>query len=435
MEAFVTEAFALLGVGLLFIGLRSYVRISTVGWKGLQADDYLMWFAAILYSGETALAYSVGAFWRGLANNGMTDEQRLLLDPNSEEFMLRVNGSKTQVAGWSTYTLLLWVIKAAMCTFYLRLTDGLEFKTRIYVGFGLIFSTWLAVFLSIMFSCVPFHKNWQIYPDPGNFCQPAISKIDIFVTVVLNVITDLYLMSIPIPMLWRASIPRAKKGGLILLFSGGLFVTMAGILRCVLIITDPINGAQQAGSWAVRETFVAVVTSNMPMVFPLVMRWGRPLLGTLRSISSTKNSKLSRSGDPHSGAFKLEDKNPRRGMGPRSVNPITEFTMSGSEEHIIDPSSKDVAVHQMPERQSSSDGDLETGRGNSRRVIMKQTTLQVTESRKSKTETGEDDGGIGDYYLVQQGRRSGDAHAGRHDAGVLRKAKRSSMNFSVPRRT
>ena len=94
----------------------------------------------ILYSAETALAYSVGAYWRGLANNGMTDEERLLLDPSSQEFMLRyvdsrgepwtcdtdddhsVNGSKTQVAGWSTYTLLLWVIKAAMCTFYLRLT-------------------------------------------------------------------------------------------------------------------------------------------------------------------------------------------------------------------------------------------------------------------------------------------------------------------------
>jgi hypothetical protein len=34
----------------------------------------------------------------------------------------RVNGSKTQVAGWSTYTFLLWTVKAAMCAFYLRLT-------------------------------------------------------------------------------------------------------------------------------------------------------------------------------------------------------------------------------------------------------------------------------------------------------------------------
>lgn len=246
-------------------------------------------------------------------------------------------------------------------------------------------------------------------------------------------------MSIPIPMLWHASLPKAKKGGLILLFSGGLFVTMAGILRCVLILTDPINGAQQAGSWAVRETFVAVITSNMPMVFPLVMRWGRPLIGTLRSISSTTNrhSKLSRSGDPHSGAFKLEDKNPRRGMGPRSVNPITEFTMSGSEERIIDPSSKEANVLQTRETRSSSDADLETGRGDRRQVIMKQTTLQVTESRKSKTDFDprEDDGGIGDYYLVQQGRKSSDVHVGRHDVGASsRRGKRSSMNFSIPRK-
>lgn len=34
----------------------------------------------------------------------------------------RVNGSKTQVAGWSTYTFLLWTIKGAVCTSYLRLT-------------------------------------------------------------------------------------------------------------------------------------------------------------------------------------------------------------------------------------------------------------------------------------------------------------------------
>jgi hypothetical protein len=166
-----------------------------------------------------------------------------------------VNGSKTQVAGWSTYTFLLWIIKAAMCTFYLRLTDGLyNFRTRIYVGFVLIVVSWLAVLFSILFGCFPMEKNWQIYPDPGSklyltpktvdlvltsldFCQPAISKIDIFVTVVLNVVTDIYLLTIPLPMLWQSKLPPFKKAGLMVLFSGGAFVTMAGILRCVLILT------------------------------------------------------------------------------------------------------------------------------------------------------------------------------------------------------
>jgi hypothetical protein len=54
---------------------------------------------------------------------------------------------------------------------------------------------------------------------------------------VLNVLTDLYLLSIPIPMLWQANLRPTRKAGLILLFSCGLFVTMAGILRCVLILT------------------------------------------------------------------------------------------------------------------------------------------------------------------------------------------------------
>ncbi|EEU39499.1 uncharacterized protein NECHADRAFT_25451, partial [Fusarium vanettenii 77-13-4] len=277
--SFTTEAFTLLGIGLGFIILRSYARISAVGFRRLEADDYLMVVAAIAYSIETALAYSVGAFWHGLANNGMTDEQRKALDPSSEEYRLRVNGSKTQIAGWSTYTFLLWVLKAAMCSFYLRLTEGLDnYRARIFIGFGLIFVTWVTVLLSILLGCQPFHKNWQIYPDPGNYCQPAISNIDIFVTVVLNAATDLYLLSIPVPMLWSARLPMPKKLGLIFLFSGGIFVTAAGILRCVLIVTNPLTGAQQAGSWAVRETFVAVVTTNLPMIFPFIRRQLSPIL-------------------------------------------------------------------------------------------------------------------------------------------------------------
>jgi hypothetical protein len=83
-----------------------------------------------------------------------------------------VNGSKTQVAGWSTYTFLLWILKASMCTFYLRLTDGTNMKMRIYIGFGLIISTWIAVLLSILLACQPFEANWQIFPDPGSTSGP-----------------------------------------------------------------------------------------------------------------------------------------------------------------------------------------------------------------------------------------------------------------------
>jgi hypothetical protein len=82
----------------------------------------------------------------------------------------------------------------------------------------------------------------------------------------------MYLMSIPMPMLWKANLEIKRKLSLILVFGGGVFVMMAGILRCALIIKDPINGAQAAGSWACRETFVAVVIGNVPMIYPLTRR-------------------------------------------------------------------------------------------------------------------------------------------------------------------
>jgi hypothetical protein len=112
----------------------------------------------------------------------------------------------------------------------------------------------------------------RLLTSHAGFCQPAISKIDLYVTVVLNVLTDIYLLSIPMPMLWKANLEIKRKLSLILVFGGGVFVMMAGILRCALIIKDPINGAQAAGSWACRETFVAVVIGNIPMIYPLTRR-------------------------------------------------------------------------------------------------------------------------------------------------------------------
>lgn len=70
----------------------------------------------------SVMAYLVVAYWKGLANNGMTDQQRAALDPNSEEYRLRVNGSKTHVVGLFLYTTQLWLLKGCWTVYYARLT-------------------------------------------------------------------------------------------------------------------------------------------------------------------------------------------------------------------------------------------------------------------------------------------------------------------------
>lgn len=86
---------------------------------------------------------------------------------------------------------------------------------RVRVAYGAIGVTYLIVILSILFGCHPMHKNWQIYPNPGRRChslekvastdvlvrcQPAIAPLDVYMTVTLNVATDIYLITIPTPV-------------------------------------------------------------------------------------------------------------------------------------------------------------------------------------------------------------------------------------------
>ncbi|KAJ4256137.1 hypothetical protein NW762_009213 [Fusarium torreyae] len=338
-DSFAIEAFTLLSIGILVIFMRTYARLRQVGIRNFEADDYLMLLAIIPYTIETALAYTVGAKYHGLTNSGMTDEQREALSPDSDEYGWRVGGSKIQVAGWIMYATVLWVIKSALCAFYFRLTAGLTgYKTRIYLGFGLIVATYIAILCCILFSCHPFHHFWQINPNPGNLCQPALSKLYIFIIVSLNIVTDLYLLAIPIPMLWGARIPKVKKYGLLVLFSGAIFVMVAGLLRCFLILQNPRTGPEEGASWAVRESFVAVVTSNLPSTWGWMRQKLRPFFG---SLLSSNNTSQKYKGGPEPGSIMLGDGG---GSGWKSRNGRSLKSMVGTGT-VHDRDDRNIFIH------------------------------------------------------------------------------------------
>jgi len=55
--------------------------------------------------------------------------------------------------------------------------------------------------------------------------------------MVMNTITDFYLMAIPLPMVWKSNLPPRKKFVLLIMFSGGLLEMAFGILRATSILT------------------------------------------------------------------------------------------------------------------------------------------------------------------------------------------------------
>jgi hypothetical protein len=88
------------------------------------------------------------------------------------------------------------------------------------------------------------------------------------------------------------------KISLCAMFAGGIFVTVLGFLRCVLIFTvgfqffHPIKlfvqcdsecllivllglrtSTIEAGQWSCRESFSAVLVRNLPLLYPFLSRW------------------------------------------------------------------------------------------------------------------------------------------------------------------
>ncbi|KAH7382760.1 hypothetical protein DE146DRAFT_669791 [Phaeosphaeria sp. MPI-PUGE-AT-0046c] len=351
------ELWTLYALGITFTCLRTYARIKAVGISHLQEDDYLIWLAMAIYTAQCTLGYNVGAAARGLANNGMTDEQRAALQIDDPEYGWRVLGSKIQVAGWTTAACLLWTLKLCMTFFYLRLTNGLQrYRTRIRIAIAAIAITFVVVIMTIYLSCRPFHHYWQINPDPGNVCQAAISKPILWVSFVSNVSTDIYLLFIPIPMLWKSSLKLLKKIATTLLLSAGLLIIIFATMKSIYVIVDPIKGGQLAAEWGTRETFIAVITTNLPMIFPLFKSWLAPFVpSTFRSSSNNKAYKSPGSGFVSIGGGGASS----RDRGGLSNHVTANMTYDNeSEEHIVKETNivKMQDLHPVRDTQRSPNG-------------------------------------------------------------------------------
>lgn len=84
-------------------------------------------------------------------------------------------------------------------------------------------------FLTVCLGCLPLAQNWQVSPPPPAQCSMRMH--DVWISTVLNVSTDLLILTIPIPTLWTSSFTTGRKIGLTLLLCSGLFVMSAAVIR------------------------------------------------------------------------------------------------------------------------------------------------------------------------------------------------------------
>ena len=96
----------------------------------------------------------------------LTMEQRLALTP--EQAATRQSGTKWFMVGWYTYIGLIWSLKLNMLFLYRRVVSIVWIKKFIVPAMALVGVTGVSIFIMFASACRPFHKLWQILPDPGS---------------------------------------------------------------------------------------------------------------------------------------------------------------------------------------------------------------------------------------------------------------------------
>jgi len=139
-------------------------------------------------------------------------------------------------------------------------------------------------------------------------------------------------------MVWNARISKGKKIGLITMFCGGLITAIFGGLRCGYVLKGGPTAPQQAGEWSVRESFVAMIVTNFPVMVPIIQR-GVSRIREATSIGGTGHSdtpgqsKASQSYQLPTISKRSKKKNFKH---PLSLPGETFYERYGSEEEIME---------------------------------------------------------------------------------------------------
>ncbi|OLN83100.1 hypothetical protein CCHL11_10056 [Colletotrichum chlorophyti] len=140
----------------------------------------------------------------------------------------------------------------------LKIDSKMEFVTwYTYPAF-----VWVALIATVSSIYSPFHNNWTVHPLPSEQC--TFRAQNFYVLAVLNVITDAFILIIPVPMLWHL----CKRVSATCLLCGGLFIIAAAIIRAALTLTAAPS-VLTINIWGYRETVIALLAVTAPVLSPL----------------------------------------------------------------------------------------------------------------------------------------------------------------------
>ncbi|KAK4496304.1 hypothetical protein PRZ48_012284 [Zasmidium cellare] len=265
----------------VFVTFRMISRAAIV--KKISWDDYFMALAWALAVGlDIAICYGTAY---GLGRH----EQNI---PSSWQGGLK----KSNYAFSVLYQPALMATKTSILAFYLTFSTANQvFRWACYVTLFVVNAGGLALTFVTVFQCEPISAVFKLVTPANATCTDILTIY--LASIPLNIITDLALLFLPMPILTGMRLPRKQKIILMITFSFGIFVAVVDVVRVSYLQSAAMTRLQEIQSqassdgrqraeetdssfylafsfmWSAIEVSVGIMCACVPGLKPLVARF------------------------------------------------------------------------------------------------------------------------------------------------------------------
>ncbi|KAF2790392.1 hypothetical protein K505DRAFT_340454 [Melanomma pulvis-pyrius CBS 109.77] len=236
------------------VAMRLYTRARITRTK-LGIDDWfclLSYFLSITFSGLMIKSYTLGI------GRHMWDTPPQWIPHAFKYFTF----------GQYVYLVLSGTIKLSFLFFYHRIFSP-QTMSKLFINVGIVFVCCAntGLLFSTIFSCTPIEHAWNIMV-PGHCFDPKILP---YLSGGLNTATDLYVLVLPMSLLWGLNLSIARKAKLIAVFGLGAFACIASIVRLAMtpILSSSLDATwniSRIALWAVIEVNVGIICASLTLL-------------------------------------------------------------------------------------------------------------------------------------------------------------------------
>ncbi|KAK1992845.1 integral membrane protein [Colletotrichum falcatum] len=165
--------------------------------------------------------------------------------------------------------------KLSLMLMYYRIFHIPFFKKMTWFVVSFVFAWVVCITFLFVFICVPVEKLW--YPQlPGHCINQVATWI---ANAASTIFTDLLILLLPIPQVWKLQLQRAEKIALTFAFGLGFFVVFTSAYRTSVLFTytssDPTYTLAPTVGWTAIEMSAGIVSACLPTLRPAMQHMAR----------------------------------------------------------------------------------------------------------------------------------------------------------------